>query len=123
MIIQYSQPTLIVSMPLAEPPGIDVRAVLAAWVERMRADARFAGWEVVYKGAGDWPGAAAVVDVDGAGVLATLCAWPTGSVDLDAVRISDERVAQRHEEVPTVDALVQMLATLEESLLSLEAGP
>ena len=109
-------------MPLAELPGIDVRAVLAGWAERVRSDSRFAGWEVVYKGAGNWPEACAVVDLDGEEVFATLCAWPSGCVDLDAVRGSDEYPVQRHEEVSTANDLLRVLSTLEDTVLSLAAG-
>lgn len=109
-------------MPLAEPPGIDVGTVLSAWVERMRADERFAGWEVRYKGVGKWPGSCACVEVIGPDVVATLAAWPTGCVDLDVLRCSDEHLVQRHDEVPTVEELLGVLTAFAETVLSLAPG-
>lgn len=109
-------------MPLAEPPGLDVGRALGAWAEGMRSQARFAGWEIKFKGVQKWPGACAVVEVAGPDLVATLCAWPNGCVDLDALRCRDEHLVQRHEEVPTVNELLRVLTTLEETVLSLAAG-
>lgn len=109
-------------MPLAAPPGIDVGAVLAAWVERTRADSRFAGWEVTFKGVGTWPESCACIEVIGPDVVATLAAWPTGCVDLDALRCSDEHLVQRHDEVPTVEALLGVLAAFAGTVLNLAPG-
>lgn len=109
-------------MPLADPPGIDVRAVLVGWVQGLRSDTRFAGWEVIYKGGGDWPGAGVAMEMSGPEVVASLSAWPNGCVDLDALRCSDEHLVQRHDEVLTAGEIERVLGVLAELVLDLASG-
>lgn len=98
----------------------DARGVLRRWYDSIVAGGRFAGWLVEFHPSGAHAGAGAWVDFVREDIVAQLCAWPSGCIDTETMRIpKDPGPVCDHVEVDSEEAIGAYARDFEERVLAL----